>query len=420
MEALSRKQFLGGAAAGAALVAGCGHARRPQRDTRSVEVGDWASVKAAYPLDPRYRHFAGFLLAAHPAPVRAAIERHRDALDRDPVGYLFEHERELDAAVTGAAAAHLGVPAAQVALTDSTTMGLALVYRGLLGPRDEVLTSEHDHYATHEALRLTGARVRRVRLYDDPRRADAGEIVARVRRGMTRRTRLVALTWVHSSSGVKLPLAQIAEAVRGRALLAVDGVHGLGAEPADVRALGCDVLAAGCHKWLGGPRGTGIVWAADAWKDVAPLIPTFDGRAYAAWVTGDDQTVPPGPLHTPGGFHSFEHRWALADAFALQAKIGQDRIAARVHELAGRLRTGLAEIRGVRLRTPASPELSAGIVCCELEAVRPGEAVRRLRDEHRVIASVTPYATEYLRFGTGLMNDEADVDAALEAVRALT
>jgi selenocysteine lyase/cysteine desulfurase len=416
---ISRKQFLG-AAAGAALVAGCGHAKRPARDTRSVNAGDWASVKAAYPLDPRLRHFAGFLLAAHPAPVRAAIERHRDGLDRDPVGYLFDHEQQLDAAVTGAAAGHLGAKAEEIALTDSTTMGLALVYRGLLRPGDEVLTTEHDHYATHEALRLSGARVRRVRLYNDPERADAGQIVDRLERAVTRRTRLVALTWVHSSSGVKLPIAEIARALRGRALLAVDGVHGLGAEPARVGALGCDVLAAGCHKWLGGPRGTGIVWAGSAWEAVAPLIPTFDGRAYVAWMTGDEPAVPPGPLHTPGGFHSFEHRWALADAFALQAKIGQDRIAARVHALAGRLRAGLAGIPGVRLRTPAAAKLSAGIVCCELDAVRPGEAVRRLRDEHRVIASVTPYATEYLRFGTGLMVDEADVDAAVAAVRALT
>ena len=34
-------------------------------------------------------------------------------------------------------------------------------------------------------------------------------------------------------------------------------------------------------------------------------------------------------------------------------------------------------------------------------------------------SSVTPYATEYVRFGTGLMNDEDDVAAALAAVRAL-
>jgi len=32
---------------------------------------------------------------------------------------------------------------------------------------------------------------------------------------------------------------------------------------------------------------------------------------------------------------------------------------------------------------------------------------------------VTPYATQYLRFGPSIANEEADVDRALEAVAAI-
>ena len=39
---------------------------------------------------------------------------------------------------------------------------------------------------------------------------------------------------------------------------------------------------------------------------------------------------------------------------------------------------------------------------------------------HNVIASVTPYADELLRFGTSIATDEADVDRALSALRALS
>ncbi len=66
---------------------------------------------------------------------------------------------------------------ATLAFVDSTTMGLALTYRGLLQPGDEVLTTEHDHYATHESLRLSGATVRKVRLYDDPAQASAEAMI---------------------------------------------------------------------------------------------------------------------------------------------------------------------------------------------------------------------------------------------------
>lgn len=69
--------------------------------------------------------------------------------------------------------------------------------------------------------------------------------------------------------------------------------------------------------------------------------------------------------------------------------------------------------------TPMAEEVSAGIVCLEVDGLDPVTAVDRLREEHKVAASVTPYAEPYLRLGTGLWVDEADVDAALSAITRL-
>ena len=34
------------------------------------------------------------------------------------------------------------------------------------------------------------------------------------------------------------------------------------------------MFVAGCHKWLWGPRGTGLVWAKPAaWERMSPVIP---------------------------------------------------------------------------------------------------------------------------------------------------
>jgi selenocysteine lyase/cysteine desulfurase len=409
---VTRKQLLAGAAA-AGVVAGCGGSKK---QAPRFDPADWASVKAQFPLSRDVRHFDAFVLSTHPAPVREAIERHRRALDADPAGYLAAEEAALEARVSEAAGGYLEVSAGDLAFTDSTTMGLGLVYRGV-SVRGEVVTTEHDFYATHEALRLRFGDVRRIALYDDPARATAGSIVEAVKRGVGRRTGLLALTWVHSSTGVKLPLAEIAAALPDRVLLAVDGVHALGVEAVSPD---CDIFAAGCHKWLGGPRGTGLVWSA-AWDRLAPIVPSFAPAPYFAWLEGapiqDD--APPGATFTPGGYHSFEHRWALAEAFDFQAKIGRDRVAERIHALATRLKEGLAEIPSVRLVTPMSPDVSAGIVCFDIEGMEPRDAVARLRDEHQIAASVTPYAVEHIRLGTGLWVDEADVDAAVVAVRAL-
>jgi selenocysteine lyase/cysteine desulfurase len=409
---VTRKELLAGAAA-AGVVAGCGgSAKKPAR----FDPGDWASVKAQFPLGSRVRHFDAFVLATHPAPVRDAIERHRRGLDADPAGYLEEHEAALDARVGEAAAGYLGVGATDLAFTDSTTMGLGLVYGGV-EVRGEVVATEHDFYATHESLRLRFGDVRRIALYDDPAEATVDSIVAAVRKGVGRRTGLLAVTWVHSGTGVKLPLAAVAAALPGGTMLAVDGVHALGVEDAVPE---CDVLVAGCHKWLGGPRGTGLVWST-AWDRVRATIPSFAPAPYVAWLEDAPiaRAAPPGPAFTPGGYHSFEHRWALAEAFDFQARIGRARVAERIRTLATRLKEGLAELPHIRLVTPMSPDVSAGIVCFDVPGMDAGEAAGRLRDEHRIGASVTPYAVRHVRLGTGLWVDEADVDAALAAVRSL-
>jgi selenocysteine lyase/cysteine desulfurase len=439
--ALTRRQVLAGgaaAAAGAAL-AGCGDrsgsdasdARAAQATTSAAappeDLTTWAGVRRELPLDPSLRQFSAFLLAAHPRPVRAAIERHRAALDADPEGALRAGDGRADPA--GAAARHLGGDRDDIALTTSTTMGLAILYRALrLRPGEEILSTVHDHFATDESLRLAGGRVRRVRLYDprDPASASTDEIVSRLRAGIGPHTRAVAITWVHSSTGVKLPLAAIARAVRdagerhgAKVLLCVDGVHALGAEDVRLAGSGIDFLAAGCHKWLMGPRGTGLLWGTpDAWRGVSdrPLIPSFANASYGAWERGEVPAGhPPGPAMTPGGFQAYEHRWALPEAFAFHERIGRARVAARIHALAARMKEGLAGIRGVRLVTPRSVDLSAGLVCADIAGVDPGRAVDALAAE-RISATVTPYAVRHLRFGCGLAVDEDDVDAAVAAV----
>jgi isopenicillin-N epimerase len=393
--------------------------RHEQADAAAAPT--WPHVRAQFELARGTVQLGGFLFASHPKAVRAAIERHRRGLDADPVGYLHGHEAPLEAAVLREAARYLGADPADIALTDSTTMGLGLLYNGLvLAPGDEIVTTTHDFFATHESLRLkaarSGASLRQVQLYARPETATAAEIVSSLSAALTSRTRVVAITWVHSSTGVKLPIARLAGAVReanaGRAageriLLCVDGVHGFGVEDATVSSLGCDFLVTGCHKWLLGPRGTGLVWGApEAWERVAPTIPTFSGDAT------------PGAAMTPGGFHPFEHRWALADAFAFRRLIGKARAAARIHVLNRRLKEGLAAMSHVKLLTPRADALSAGLVVFDVAGVSP-PTVMRLLAARGVVGTVTPYSPSYPRLGAALYNTPAEVDAALRVVRLL-
>src|SRR5438874_416888 len=168
-----------------ASAAARGDAPKPAAAAGAENFSDWSQVRVQFDLSPEWLHFSQFYIVSHPRPVREAIERYRRMLDANPfatvehgMGFAaFLGQQSQDVAfpvrVQQAAAQYLGGRPDEVALTDSTTTGLALIYNGLtLTPGDEILTTTHDHYVHHEAIRLAaernGASWRRIALYDAP------------------------------------------------------------------------------------------------------------------------------------------------------------------------------------------------------------------------------------------------------------
>jgi isopenicillin-N epimerase len=398
------------------------------------DLSDWNRVRAQFALDPGDAHFASFFIASHPAPVRDAIESWRKAMDRDPFqviehGMFGSDADNIPMQVTASIARYLGGDASDIAITRSTTESLAIVYHGLpLKPGDEVLATVHDHYSHHESIRLAtaraGASLRKISLFDEAADASTPAIIDRLLQAVAPRTRVVGLTWVHSSTGIRLPIREIAAALKARhpdVLLVVDGVHGIGAADETIATMGADYFCAGCHKWMFAPRGTGLIWAnAQNWARLQPTIPNFSElESYTAWTEDRAPSTPANAARmTPGGFHAFEHQWAMGAAFDMHQAMGRPRVAARIRELNDRLKASLAGNCKIKLHTPMSGDLSAGLVAFEVEGVAPADVVRRLL-EGRIIASTSPYAVTYARLAPSLVNSPEEVDRAAQAVHAI-
>jgi isopenicillin-N epimerase len=438
----SRRQFFvrGAAAATAAFVPDLLLAAARTPSAPAPDLSNWSAVRAQFDLAPGWIHLSSFYLASHPRPVREAIAAFRKALDADP--YLEVEHRwfsdppdNLQLAIRGELAPYLGAKPEEIAFTRSTTEGLAMVYAGLpLEPGDEVLTTTHDHYAQHESIRFACERAkahpRRIALYEDPAQATLEDIVRRLREAIRPETRVLGLTWVHSCSGVRMPIRAIADMLadvnrrrgdRDRVRLVVDGAHALGAVDEAVGALGCDFLCAGTHKWMFGPRGTGIVWArAEEWARLRPTIPSFANMAaWNAWREGKPPITPVNAFDlSPGGFHAYEHEWALAAAFKFHQQIGRPRVSGRIAELNTRCKRGLAAIPKVRIVTPLDPTMSAGIVCFEVGG-HDAEEVGKKLVARKIVAGASPYLPSYPRFSPGVMNTPEEVDAAVRAVREI-
>ena len=448
---LDRRRLLTSLAAGtlaAGLAPALGASRRdsplaaapaPLRNARG-EV-DWDAVRALYPLAPGWTHLASFLFVSTPKPVAESIAYFRGKLDSDPVwaelAVLTDSEGRPYAKIKTSLAEYIGGAPEEIALTSNTTSALAMAYHGLrIRPDQEILTTTHDHYVHHESIRYSiersGASTRRIALYDRPAAASAQEIVDRIARAIGPKTRAVGVTWAHSSTGVLIPIPEIAAAVaranRGRAdadrcLLIVDGVHGFANQDVDAARLGADFFAASMHKWLAAPRGTGFLWGRrDAWPHLRPTIPSFDPDGQATWGSWMEGTpLPPttAAFVSPGGFLAYEQFFAIPAAIELQHAIGRDRIAARIAALNGTFRREAAKLPNLTVHTPLDPALSGGISCFEVRGLGAEEVVQRLTAQ-KIRTTSSPYKISYPRVSAGIMNRPADIDTALAALRGMT
>ncbi|ULT72710.1 aminotransferase class V-fold PLP-dependent enzyme [Pseudomonas sp. BC42] len=383
----------------------------------------WAQLRLLFDQDPDSIHFSNFLVTSHPRPVREAIERHRANIDRNPglaMDWDLQEPWKREAEVRRWAGRYLQAKPGQIALTGSTSEGLAMIYGGLhVRPDQEILTTVHEHYATEYSLNFRvakqGTQVRKISLFKDPHRVSKDEILGSIKRSIRPNTRVLGMTWVQSGSGVKLPIGEIGQLVdefnrnrddKDRIIYVVDGVHGFGVDNLDFPDMHCDYFISGTHKWMFGPRGTGIICArSEELKDLTPTVPTFsEDNNFATSMT-------------PGGYHAFEHRWALNEAFKLHLQLGKAQVQARIHALNSYLKQRLQELPQVELVTPLSPELSAGFTFFRIKNQDCDQFAAYLMANRVVVDAVERDVGPVIRTAPGLLNDEQQIDRFMDLLR---
>jgi len=289
----------------------------------------------------------------------------------------------------------IGGRSEEVALTTSTSDGMARVLSGLgLRRGDEVLTADDEHpglYGPLSAARAFGIDVRTVPL-------------AEIADAVSPRTRLVACSHVSWTSGALAPraLASLGEDVP----VLLDGAQSVGAIPVDVTALGCAFYAGAGQKWLCGPVGTGVLWIAPSWRErLAVITPAYlnlsepgTGLHAEPWPDARAFDAPAIP---------YEAMVAALTAHDVLAVVGWS----AVHERA----TGMAAALAERLRSTGRAVAPRGdSTLVSWEESDPDATVARLAREGVTIRSLPQ--TPYVRASVGAWNDASDLERLLEAL----
>jgi selenocysteine lyase/cysteine desulfurase len=339
-----------------------------------------------------------------------ATQRAWEALEANPIAYYGQGAGApmLDDTRT-VAAKFLGCDLDEIAMTSSTTGGMNAIAHGLrLGAGDRVLLTDQEHsgglHCWQYLARHHGVELDVVAIPRDEHRATA--LVDMIAKGIRSGTRVISLSHVFSSTGLRMPIAEVAALARSRGVLCVvDGAQATGGIQVNVRELGCHAYATSGHKWLLGPKGTGLMYIAeDVQASIRPMAYENGYRTHS-----DNNGV----VNLPAIM-------GLGTAIRHLDAAGMDKVEAHNLTLRNRLAERLTGMNGLTLVSPPAGEQASPLLTFVLaERFDRRVVVQALLERHQV--AIRPTHPEFgfngIRFSMHEFNTEDHIDRAADALR---
>ena len=377
----------------------------------------WELLRDQFPLTRERIYLNTGGLGASPYVVIETVQRMIDELET-----ICEpgHSGELWDKIKTSAASLLGCSKEELAFMRNTTEGINIVANGLpFAEGDEVVSTTEEHVANAVTwLALRDRKGIRLRLFEPSTRSPQ-ENLDRIEALLSSRTRLISIPHAVTTTGLVFPVKEIARMAQARGIwFFVDGAQTAGMFPFSLHEIGCDAYATSGHKWLMGPKETGLLYVRREMLDTirATHIGAYSTGEYD-WLKGSVQLHPSAQRYEYGTV-SVPLRAGLGAAIDFVNKIGIENIWKRDQMLSAHLDEGLRALPRVTVLSPEDPSMRSAMITFMVDGLPHLKLQEHLNSYNLRTRSVTEGGLAALRISPHVYNLPADIDTVLEGVRS--
>lgn len=222
-----------------------------------------------------YLNFGAF--GACPKPVFEKYQSFQLELEQEPTNFIQVKGPEYLKASRIALANFLHCGADDIVYVTNPSYAVNIIAKSFdLNPGDEILTTNLEYGACDRTWKYYcnkyGATYKQQKIRFPLESKE--DFISQFMEGINAKTKLIFLSHLTSSTGLRLPVEEICARAKQRGILTfIDGAHAPGQVEVDLSSLQADIYTGACHKWMLAPKGSSFLYVDKKYQDLFdPLL----------------------------------------------------------------------------------------------------------------------------------------------------
>lgn len=367
--------------------------------------------------DITYLNFGSF--GACPRPVFERYQQFQLELEQGPVQFITNTGLQYVEKARQALGEYLDANANDLVFVTNPSYAVNIIAKSFsLAAGDEVLTTEWEYGACDRTWQYycdrAGARYVKQAIRLPLQGQD--DFVEQLMAGVTKKTKLIFLSHITSSTAIRFPVEKIVAAARQLGIMTfIDGAHAPAQVPLSLRTLDPDIYTGACHKWMMTPKGSSFLYVRKEHQHLFdPLVISWgykaDRPSHSLFLD----------YHQQQGTRDFSAFCCIPAAIEFMKEHNWDEVSAQCRNLVLSNAERFCDLLETEPLVPLDDFFVRQMFSIPLRTKEPEQLKARLFDEYKIEIPVMRHGNRsFIRYSIQVFNNQRDLDRLEEVLTKL-